>query len=480
MNLLSRTMPWLIVLASIIVMLVYVLLGHYAHPSADDYCMANGVQSSGLISHLLHHYAEWSGRYASNTLYALYPMIFGFADGYQVMPAAIILLLLLATAFFLSSLFRIRLLLPLNLLIAVSFTAIFILGMRDTASSLYWTAGAMTYQSANILLLLMLGLMIRLHDSQSAQRGIGVTSGLLVAVIILGIGTHETNMMLVTGLVLLAFLLQLHRGWHRSRPWLLLLLVAAISSAIVFFAPGNLARTSTFPMSHDLMRSLEGSYVMGLKTLRIWLGSPLLIVATLLTPFATAKLLSLSQRTFQLSGTGLFTLILVTLAVPFVLQFPAWWAMGGYPPARTVDAIYFVFLVCWLATIAALSRHYLFSGLQSFQHGPMSGQLMLVFVISSVLFIAAIATNGKFRRAVGDLLYRAGPYHAYILARYRLIEESIERNEFFLTVPEYDGEYPRSIYYNDIRPHPGDWRNVCYARYYGVSAIRRVKMQNDR
>lgn len=472
-------MPWLILLASIMVLLVYVLLGHYAHPSADDYCMANGVQSAGLFSHLLHHYVEWSGRYASNTLYALYPMIFGFTDGYQVMPAAIILLLVLATAFFLSSLFRIRLFLPFNLLIAVSFTAIFILGMRDTASSLYWTAGAMTYQSANILLLFMLGLMIRLHDSQSAQRGIGVTSGLLVAVIILGVGTHETNMMLVTGLVMLAFLLQVRRGWGRSRVWLLLLLVAATSSAIVFFAPGNLARTSTFPMSHDLMRSLEGSYVMGLKTLRIWLGSPLLIVATLLTPFAMAKLLSLSQRTFQLSGTRLLTLVLVTLAVPFVLQFPAWWAMGGYPPARTIDAIYFVFLVCWLVTITALSRHYLVSGLQSFQHGPVSGQLMLVFIISSVLFVAAIATNGKFRRAAGDLLYRAGPYNAYILARYRMIDEAISRNEFFLTVPEYDGQYPRSIYYNDIRSHPGDWRNVCYARYYGISAIRRVKMRND-
>jgi hypothetical protein len=338
----------------------------------------------------------------------------------------------------------------------------------------------MTYQSANILLLFMLGLMVRLYDSQSAQSATGVTYGLLVAVIVLAVGTHEINMILVTGLVLLAFMLQLHRGWHRSGPWLLLVIVAAISSAIVFLAPGNLARTSTFPMSHDLIRSLEGSYVMGLKTLGIWLASPLLIAATMLLPFAVARLLSVSQRTFDLSATRLFIFLLITLAVPFALQFPAWWAMGGYPPARTVDAIYFVFLLCWLVTIGAFSIHYRIPGLDSFRQAHMSGRVVVVAIISSVLFIAAIATNGKFRRAAGDLMYRAGPYHAYILARYSLIDEAVLRNELFLTVPEYDGEYPRSIYYNDIRPYPADWRNVCYARYYGLSAIRRVKMRNQR
>ena len=155
-----RITPYLLLLTSLTVLLVYILLGHYAHPSADDFCMASGVRDQGLLPHLSHHYIEWSGRYASNTLYALYPIIFGFADGYQIMPGLIMVLLVLATAFFLSSVFRIRLLLPLNLLIATSFTAVYILGMRDTASSLYWTAGTMTYQSANILLLFMLGLMI--------------------------------------------------------------------------------------------------------------------------------------------------------------------------------------------------------------------------------------------------------------------------------------------------------------------------------
>ena len=325
----------------------------------------------------------------------------------------------------------------------------------------------------------MLGLMIRLDDFQSAQRGVGTIYGLLVAVIILGVGMHETNMLLVTGLVLLAFLIQLQGGWHRSRLWLLLLLVAAVSSAIVFLAPGNLARTSTFPMSHDLMRSLEGSLVIGLKTLHIWLGSPLLVSATLLMPFAVAGLSGVSRRDFHLNATSLIMLILFTLAVPFIMQFPAWWAMGGFPPARTVDAIFFVFLVCWLVTTSALSMRYLIPRLNSFRHWPESGRLMVVYIICSVLFILAVGTNSKFHRATGDLLYRAGPYHAYMQDRYRLIDGAIERNELFLTVPEYDGEYPRSIYYNDIRPDPGDWRNVCYARYYGVSAIRRVKMQNQ-
>jgi len=88
--------------------------------------------------------------------------------------------------------------------------------------------------------------------------------------------------------------------------------------------------------------------------------------------------------------------------------------------------------------------------------------------------LGAIGMNGRFMRAATDLLYRAEPYDEYMQERKLDIQQALAQRQMYLSVDEYRGEYPRSIYYNDIRPDPRDWRNVCYAQYYGLRGIRRL------
>ena len=96
------------------------------------------------------------------------------------------------------------------------------------------------------------------------------------------------------------------------------------------------------------------------------------------------------------------------------------------------------------------------------------------FFLLTLILIAAVATNGKFIRATNELFYHVGPYQEYMQNRLQLIAHALENKQYYLTVPEFKGKYPRSIYYNDIRRDPRDWRNVCYAAYFGLDRIRRV------
>jgi hypothetical protein len=64
-----------------------------------------------------------------------------------------------------------------------------------------------------------------------------------------------------------------------------------------------------------------------------------------------------------------------------------------------------------------------------------------------------------------------------MLMRHALIDEAVAREQLSLVVPEYGGKYPRSIYFNDIRRDSRDWRNVCYADYFGLQEIGRSKLQ---
>jgi len=73
----SRFSVLIIAIASLVVIGVFIALGFYAWPSADDFCMAAGVQHEGLLAHLWQHYLGWSGRYTGNALYAIFPLVFG-------------------------------------------------------------------------------------------------------------------------------------------------------------------------------------------------------------------------------------------------------------------------------------------------------------------------------------------------------------------------------------------------------------------
>jgi len=286
------------------------------------------------------------------------------------------------------------------------------------------------------------------------------------------VGTNETNMLMLNAVLGLTVILQLRKDRSTLKPWLLLWVVTLACSALVFFAPGNSVREATFALRHDWARALGGSLEMGLWTLISWLTNPLMIIATLLTPFPVIALMQRSSRRFNITKYGLLSLLLFTIAIPVLLQFPAWWAMGGWPPPRTVDAIFFSFMLSWfLLTGASSIRFAAQSRLFSVSSNGYSGSVIALLL--SVAFGIALFSNGQFERARLDLSERAKPYHDYLLQRYQLIDAALEKRQPYLQVPAFQQDYPRSIYFNDIVPNAGDWRNVCYASYFGLQGIRR-------
>jgi hypothetical protein len=473
----------LTVISSLAVLLLFALLAQYAHPSSDDFCMASGVNDEGLMPHLWNHYFEWSGRYSGNFLYAVYPVIFGLFEGYKFIPAIVLLALFLAAAFCLSRLFSVGMFARPVLLFSLCFVSTFMLGMMSPASSLYWMAGAFSYQTANILLLVILGLMAQLYDCQkrdqprSQQQLKRVITVLLVLlpVIIIAMGANETSMLALSGLAVIGVMVHLRSGVRVLMPWLLILAITLFCFTVVYLSPGNTIRAADFPLRHDVMRSIDGSLSVGLKVLLHWLADPLLLVTGLLTPFVVTAIQQQSGRSLPASRAIITGLAIFTFIMPFVMQFPAWWSMGGWPPPRTVDAIYFLFLTGWYSTIAAVTLYYLAKGRGQVLKAPYRQASIIVLLLLSMIYAGTSLGGRSFQLAWHDMFERAGPYHEYLIIRYQQIEQAKANGFDALLVPDYMLELPRTIFFNDIMKNPEHWRNECYADYFGLTKIRRVK-----
>jgi hypothetical protein len=469
----SQLAPYLLVAVCFAVLLVFILLAQYAQPSSDDFCMASGVNDYGLMTQLWNHYLEWSGRYTGNALYAAYPLVTDLFEGYRYIPAIVIVALFLATAFFLSTLFSIAIYALPVLLASLCFVCVYLLGMMSPASGLYWMAGAFTYQTANALFLVMLGLMLRLHKRQINSSKYFMLFSVLLLVVVTAIGANETTMLAITAMVLLGVLIRVRSGRTILWPWMVILAISLVCFDVVYFSPGNAIRAADFALRHDFMRSMYGSLSVGVKVLWIWISNPVLIISSMLAPFAAIRLQQLSGRSLKVSGRLIAALIVCTFAMPVVLQFPAWWAMGGWPPARTVDAIYFLFLVSWFASVGAITIRYLYAG-ESIGETQSDHPYAAVAVLAlSVLFSFVALESNAYKQAKTDLFELARPYHDYLYKRYEQIRQALANEQRYLVVADYQGEYPHTIFFNDIMHDPGHWRNVCYADYFGLEKIKR-------
>lgn len=474
-----RSGPYLLLAVYLAVIAVFVLLGQYAHPSSDDFCLAAGINHNGLLTELWNHYFEWSGRYTGNASYAIYPLMFGLFEGYKYIPVLIIVSLVLAGAFFVSTVFRSRMFSAPVWLSSLGFVVVYLLGLMSPASSLYWMAGALSYQTANILLLVILGLMIQLARRQQQGRPYGMQLVMLLLLVIAAMGANETSMLAISAVSLLGFFIYIRSGWTRLKPWLLILATTLICFSIVYFAPGNAVRTADFPLRYDLVRAISGSVSVGLKVLGIWLSNPVLIVSSLLAPFAIIRLARLSAGSIRVKNSTIVLLLLCTLMLPVVLQFPAWWAMGGWPPARTLDAIYFLFLLGWYATLAAVTLRVVTRAESDSAALHASARVTLALTLLSLLFTAVVLTSPGLKRVKHDLFETAGPWSDYMQQRYQQVHQAVVNGQLKLSVADYQQEYPRSIYFNDIMHNSRHWRNRCYADYFGLENIRRDRSEDS-
>jgi hypothetical protein len=97
----------------------------------------------------------------------------------------------------------------------------------------------------------------------------------------------------------------------------------------------------------------------------------------------------------------------------------------------------------------------------------------------SVLFSIAVVENRVFENARADLFRHAPPYDEYLKSRYQQIARAKAGGQHDLLVTDYQREYPRTIYFNDIM-HDGDhWRNACYADYFRLETIRRIDRKRN-
>jgi len=445
-------LPYLIWLGYIVVVIPFLLLAFYCHPSADDFWQTNIAIEKGIWQAYLEILQTWSGRYFTMMLTATNPLVFHSLTAYKILPVVLFLSFLGSSAYFIRAVLSNANWSTVWLLTLIIF-ALYLGFMPTVSQAFYWMSGALHYQVAHIMLLILFGLLIRAAYKQKLSWPNWFLAGVLIFFIA---GSNETvtgvQFFLLFSVICLNFLL--HRKINIKL--ISLFLIAAFGTALLISSPGNDVRIADYPKHGQFWFSTFYAAAISLNNSFNWLSiTPVLLLTILYIPFAF-RMPALPLAWQNLHPFWSWLLLAGTL---FTSYFVSYWSKGDHAPPRVQDTIYLFFLFGWFLNV--------WITVQYLVRLRWTKPVLSQFVVYSLILICCLSffqhERSNIRTAYADIFSgRAAHYNTAMLNRYKfLLEDSCEVCE----IPAIQN-IPKTIFFEEI-PADTTWKNRYFSKYFG-------------
>ena len=440
------------------------VLSFFNHPSAaDDYCFADTAVREGFWQAQKYYYNWWTGRYFSNFLVHGNPLVWGWYDGFRLIPALAMTGLLASIYSLLSELLRGQKSSIVLLVTALVFFTMMV-AQQSAVEAFFWTAAVASYTVPTALTFYFLAICIRWYRLPLVGLLRPLTAVWASFLVFAIVGSGETNLIL---LVLLLLILAGYRLLFQRRLDLFLVgmvIASLLSSWLLFSAPGNAVRMGGNPHSGDFSYSLGASFGWLVGSLRtLLLKTPILPLSFLFIPLAL-RLIQMDSPVRKLVQIPVWVVALGYLGLLAAMIFPSYYGIGLPPAFRTMNVFYDMAIVGWFYLLTVLVNALAQAGKLPYNQFVLPGW---VPVLTGIWMVASLVFSRPIRLVYNDLIRgHAATYNREMNARHDQLNQSAE----VLQVKPVS-VYPPSLFVEDINANPEHLWNRCQAGYYKHKTI---------
>ncbi|MFH0865413.1 MAG: hypothetical protein V1904_04430, partial [Bacteroidota bacterium] len=184
----DKPMFWILLLS--LLLLPFLLLSFFCHPSADDYIISSVVRDSGISAHFHQTYTEWSGRYFSTIIACFNPLVYGWIGGYKIIPLFLMMLFYCSVYYFFLIIFQQSLSSAKKHLASLFFTILYFNNMPSTSECIYWMSSSLNYFLSITFLLFFFSLILKTWHEEKSKTGLRI---LLIMLPVMIIGSNEIS-----------------------------------------------------------------------------------------------------------------------------------------------------------------------------------------------------------------------------------------------------------------------------------------------
>lgn len=458
------------IILGIFILLPFFVLSCFNHPSCDDFWFYSQVKDYGFWGSQKWSYFKWSGRYFSNFIINLNPLMYHSFIGYKLFCIPMIIMLLYSLYYFMNAIGFDFLSRRAKSVFSLMILSIYLYKMPSIAQGIYWVPGAIFYLLPNIFTLIFFSFLIQLlKDKDKLPR----LTSIVIAILLLffTVGSNEISMCLLVLLLYFSIILDFLINGKVDKKLLLMVICATAFSLIVILAPGNTIRSERFAEygqtnQHLLIFSLYSSIKDTIHFTSSWLlGTPIVIFTFIFLPIGSKiarHLIKKNNNLFQLHPLIVFCGFLCIITFSF---FPGYWSSGGRPPLRTINVTYFYFILGWFyliqVTITFCKKRYNYS----FSKLP---QYVWAFIILSIGIYIGSNNFNNVKIAYYDLIKgSAYQYNEEMNDRYEFLNGNCEN----CTIKKIKN-HPRTLFFYDAKDDESDYVNMSMSKFFNKKSIK--------
>ncbi len=438
----------------------YFYLANFVHPISDDFCYTLLGLRENFLETVINEYFRWNGRYSSNFLVILNPMVWNNLNVYQLIPQLLITGTFLSFAFLFYTIFKTIIPLINILNLGLIFTLLFIYQMPSVAEGFYWYTGSISYQAASVIFLFYLGSLIKYNNKEFLiSKTLHLSFNCML--LILMIGFNEVIMLL---LVLFHFVIAYKNHHHDSSFKFAantLFLVSILAGSAVFFAPGNSYRESNFIDNHNILRSVIFTFMQSIRFFLDWISNIPFVLGSVLSINFVQQFRdknSLIKNSFYLKP---YESSILLIGIFIVCIFPPYWATNILGQHRTINTAYFFFILMWFVNLISWTNYLEKKFIFKLNINPKIKLLFIALIIASLSF----TKNGY--TSFLDIFYgKAKKFDLEMRERNNLIYQAKKENRKKIIFKPLS-EKPQTIFVSDFTKDPKIWINRCQGDYYG-------------
>ena len=429
----------------------YLYGSFFALPFADDFCFGwTATAKIFFIQKFLNQYLYWNGRYTSDILVNVHPLITGSLLLYQLVSFVSIL----ATPFVFFAFIKQWLNSEIDSIIVALFITLFYLCyLPNITEGVYWYIGLVNYHWGALLFMLQLTLLIKLVRAEGNRK---LPLYLSLLLLIISVGFNEIGAALIPAYYLGTLIYaktQFTNPQTRSHIFRLLLLhfvVAFAASLFVICSPGNFTRESVFADRFNIIHSFGFAMLQTLRFVVSWASSIPFIALSLLIMIKAAKVRNNAIRKVH---TGVWvSLMFFTVFIAALIPYLATGILGQH---RTMNYVFPFFILLWICALISLSAHY---GIDKELTPETTGAKAFVVVIIALL---VMSVSGNARKIEMDIW--TGSFQQYKT-------EFMQRQTSILQHPNYPiaplNRIPNSFKIVDAKSDTTWWVEKCMKHYY--------------
>lgn len=459
-NKLKWLKEWRYVALLCVVLIPFLYISQFNHPSADDYCFTVKAQNEGVWNAQKILFTNWSGRFFSTLVTTLGPLYYGSFYLVKVLPVAVLFLAFVAFFKLVDVLYQRSL--PLNQLIvfSLSFLVLFLLGVDNLPEGLYSYTVSLPYVLPFILFILFIALLLKTRNKVPNK----IESGLISLLVVFIIGSNEIAAVFIIFLLTILLVFSLVTSKKVNKGLLLLWCASFFLTGIVLRSPGFLLSMENSVVLNSSFNDLViRGFVMTKENMMVWIfKSPLLFFSFALILFSKKKP---SQVHFLNAIHPLFYLPLAFLIFVMLHVF-SFYTIDYDHPTRLSVMLFGFFLVSWFFLLQEIIHYYQnkpsfvyrFFQKHFFKHISLT-HFRNASLIGIAVFV--LMSSNNLRTVVYETLTgHLSMYDRENEIRYKMIEELGEAELIQFTIR------PESLYLDDITTEKDAWQNNCYSYYY--------------